>query len=177
MKLISLIRWRNFLARKSSLRFFENWPTSQQKPQTLCWEKGRNRNLNDPCDSDQKQQLHDFSWILVFVCFGLLPRAQAVVLAAVHCRAILVLFNTGRGLVNRLFSSLTTGVANTGLGACICSGLDFLWKPQHTAVAAGTLLSNVEDQSAFEGKIPKTAVGRGGALIQHHPAPTTQPLE
>src|SRR6267154_1683617 len=69
-------------------------------------------------------------------------------------------FNTAEGQ-NALFS-LTTGVANTGVGwYSLWSDTDGSY---NTAVGAGTLLFNIGDQSAFEG-VENTAVGAAALLF------------
>jgi Chaperone of endosialidase len=69
-------------------------------------------------------------------------------------------FNTAEGQ-NALFS-LTTGVANTGVGwYSLWSNIDGSY---NTAVGAGTLLFNIGDQSAFEG-VDNTAVGAAALLF------------
>jgi hypothetical protein len=80
-------------------------------------------------------------------------------------------FNTAEG-TNSL-KSLTTGVANVGVGwYSLFSNIDGSF---NTGVGVGTLLFNVGDQSTSEG-LGNTAVG-AAALYSTPPAPTTQPLE
>jgi hypothetical protein len=96
-------------------------------------------------------------FVVMLACFGLLSRAQAVVPAPDGGYPG---FTTAEGH-NALFS-LTTGVANTGVGwFSLWSNTDGSF---NTAVGAGTLLFNVGDQKAFLG-VDNTAVGAAALLF------------
>ena len=104
-----------------------------------------------------KTNIRFFLIILVFLCFGLLPKAQAV---NPPPDGGYPNFTTAEG-TNALFS-LTTGAANTAVGwFSLFSNTDGSF---NTAVGAGTLLFNIGDQAAFEG-IENTAVGTAALLF------------
>ena len=99
-----------------------------------------------------------FTTILsALACFALLPGAQAVMPPPDGGYPG---FNAAEGQ-NALFS-LTTGVANTGVGwYSLFSNTDGSY---NTAVGAGTLLFNIGDQTTFEG-VDNTAVGAAALLF------------
>jgi hypothetical protein len=89
--------------------------------------------------------------LFVLGTFALLPKAQATPLFG---------FNTADG--QNALSSVTTGVANTGIGwFSLKSDTDGSF---NTAVGAGTLLLNIGDQSTGEG-VENTAVGATALLF------------
>ena len=93
----------------------------------------------------------------VLACFGLLPKALAVVPAPDGSYPG---FNTAEGQ-NALFS-LTTGVGNAAVGwYSLFSNTDGSF---NTAVGAGTLLFNVGDQSSGDGT-RNTAIGTAALLF------------
>ena len=95
--------------------------------------------------------------IPVLACFSALPSSQAVMPPPDGGYPG---FNTVEGQ-NALFS-LTTGVANTGVGwYSLFSNTDGSY---NTAVGAGTLLFNIGDQTAFGGA-ENTAVGAAALLF------------
>jgi hypothetical protein len=90
-------------------------------------------------------------------CFALLPGAQAVMPPPDGGYPG---FNTAEG--QNAFFSLTTGVANTGVGwYSLWSNTDGSY---NTAVGAGTLLFNIGNQTTFEG-VDNTAVGAAALLF------------
>jgi len=94
---------------------------------------------------------------LALLCFGLLPRVQAVVPPPDGGYPN---FNTAEGQ-NALFS-LTTGVANTAVGwFSLWSDTDGSF---NTGIGAGTLLFNVGDQTTGEG-VGNTALGAMALLF------------
>jgi trimeric autotransporter adhesin len=94
---------------------------------------------------------------LAFLCFALLPKAQAVIPPPDGGYPG---FNTAEGQ-NALFGR-TTGVANTGVGwHSLFSNTDGSY---NTGVGAGTLLFNVGDQTTGEGT-QNTAIGTGALLF------------
>ena len=104
----------------------------------------------------------------VLTCVGVLPKAQAVVPPpdGGYPR-----FNTAEGQ-SALFS-LTTGVANTGVGwYSLWSNIDGSY---NTAVGAGTLLFNIGDQVRSKGLKTRPLARR--RFYSTPSAPTTQPLE
>jgi hypothetical protein len=94
---------------------------------------------------------------LALFCFGLLPKAHAIVPPPDGGYPG---FNTAEG--QKVLFSLTTGVANTAAGwYSLFSNTDGSF---NTAVGAGTLLFNIGDQAAFEG-IENTAIGTAALLF------------
>jgi Chaperone of endosialidase len=94
---------------------------------------------------------------VVLACFGLSPKARAVLPAP---DGGYLGFNTAEGQ-NALFS-LTTGVANTAVGwFSLKSDTDGSF---NTAVGAGTLLFNIGNQGASQG-IENTAIGAASLLL------------
>jgi hypothetical protein len=93
----------------------------------------------------------------VLGCFGLLPKALAVVPPPDGGYSG---FNTAEG--QNALLNLTTGVANTANGwFSLSSNTEGSY---NTAVGAGTLLFNIGDQSAIEG-VENTAVGAAALLF------------